>query len=276
MHPWLLAHPPLSSYGACIVAAVLVAWAWARTRARRARMDPSRFDLLVPILVGMGLAGAWIFGRLTDALTGEPSHSAVLVGSLLVATTAGIAYALVIRLPLGILGDIVAPPLALGIGVGRIGCFLAGCCFGKVNKCPTAVTSVRFPPGSFAAVFQRQTAGLAEGSPSLPVYPVQLYECFLCIIIAVVLWRWRPRDERGVTGQKFLLLGLAYAEIRFCLEFLRADNPPVGGLTFSQWGSLLIAAIAGATWLLRRRYAVVLNLRREPSPDVRQIRRGRK
>ena len=260
MHPWLLHHPPLSTYGTCLVAALLAAWLWARSRARRAALDPSRIDLLLPLLLATGLLGAWAFGLLTDALTGQApgeTHTAVLVGSLLLATAAGIAYALWSRIPLGILGDVCAPPLALAIGIGRLGCFFAGCCFGKVCPHPTPFTAVRFPPGSFAALFQQQPA------ESLPVYPVQLYESAACILLALLIWRWRPADDRGITGQKFLAVGLAYAAIRFGTEFLRADNPPIKwGLTVSQCAALAIAVLAAATWIFRHRYQDRWHVRR--------------
>ncbi|HEY4330241.1 MAG TPA: prolipoprotein diacylglyceryl transferase family protein [Phycisphaerae bacterium] len=264
MHPWLLQNPPISTYGAFILMALVVAWLWARARARRAHVEPSRVDLLIPLLLAAGLAGAWLFGVLTDVVTRQPVHSAVLVGSLLIATAAGIGYAWASGIRLGILGDVVAPPLALGIGIGRIGCFFAGCCFGKVCESPTVLTGVRFPAGSFAALLQAQTGQLAAGvNGSLPVYPVQLYESGACLLLAVLLWGWRRRDDRGVTGQKFLMLGIGYALIRFNLEFLRADNPPVGGLTFSQWGSIVMAGLAGITWVVRRRLRGCQARRRE-------------
>jgi phosphatidylglycerol---prolipoprotein diacylglyceryl transferase len=256
MYQYLLDHPPVSTWGACLVAGVVLTWLWSRARARRAAVEPWLIDLLVPTLLTFGLLGAWLFGLLTDALTAAPAHSSVLVGTLLVSTAAGITYALFAKIPLGILGDILAPPIALCIALGRIGCFFAGCCFGQVCAQPTFLTAVTFPPGSFAAVAQQRSG------PSLPVYPVQLYESAACLLLAAFLWRWRPRDDRGITGQKFLALGITYAAIRFCIEFLRADNPPIHGLTFSQWGALVIAALAAATWLLRRRYQERWHIRR--------------
>ena len=230
------------------MAAIVLAWLWARPRARHAAVAPWRIDLLVPTLLTFGLLGAWLCGILTDALTAAPAHSSVLLGALLLSTAAGITYALYGKIPLGILGDILAPPIALCIAIGRNGCFFAGCCFGQVCAQPNPLTAVTFPAGSFAALFQQRTG------PSLPVYPIQLYESAACFLLALFLWRWRQKDQRGITGQKFLALGITYAAIRFCIEFLRADNPPIHGLTFSQWGALVIAALSAATWLVRLRY----------------------
>jgi prolipoprotein diacylglyceryltransferase len=126
MHPWLLQNPSISAYGACIVGGIVLAWLLARRQARRAGLDASHVDLLVPLLVAAGLAGAWIFGGLTDAVVDASAHGTVLLGSLLVATAAGIVFALIARIPLGILGDIAAAPVALGISCGRVGCFFCG------------------------------------------------------------------------------------------------------------------------------------------------------
>lgn len=260
-------------YGVCIVAGILCAWLWARWLAkqwipRRDRQGafapnlagqtlphgrvpdfPSHIDLLIPLLVATGLLGAWLFGRWTDAATGEESHGAVLVGSLLIATAAGILYALAARIPLGVLGDICAAPLALGIAIGRLGCFFAGCCFGK--ECPTFL-GVRFPEGSFAYSAQVAAGKLApNAATSLPVYPTQLYESALCALLALFIWRFiRPR----VPGEQFLAMGLGYAVVRFLVEFFRGDNPAVvGPLTFSQAAAIAIALAAGITWLARRK-----------------------
>jgi phosphatidylglycerol:prolipoprotein diacylglycerol transferase len=256
MYPWLLHDPPISTYGTFLVVAIVLAWLWARARAAHAALPPWRIDLLVPTLLALGLLGAWLAGLLTDALTGDPVRSSVLVGAMLLSTAAGITYALASRIPLGILGDLLAPPIALCVAIGRIGCLCAGCCFGRVCAQPTFLTAVTFPQDSFAALAQHQ------GGPSLPVYPVQLYESAACFLLAVFLWRWRASDRRGITGQRFLALGISYAAIRFCIEFLRADNPPIFGLTFSQWAALVIATASAATWLVRLRFADRWRLRR--------------
>jgi phosphatidylglycerol:prolipoprotein diacylglycerol transferase len=260
MFPWLLHFPAISTYGTVIAAGFVAAWLWARRRARAAGVEVSRVDLLMPLLLATGLLGAWLFGKLTDTLTDEASDSAVLVGSLLVSTAAGIGYAVANRIPLGVLGDVCAPPLALGIGIGRIGCFCAGCCFGKISSGTTWLTAVRFPKNSFAFLQQLHAGQLSvDNATSLPVYPVQLYESACCLLLAGLL-AFGARKTKRVSGEGFLAMGLGYALIRFSLEFLRGDNPPIAGLTFSQWGALLIAAMAGVTWLLRRRYASALNL----------------
>src|SRR6185312_16585207 len=103
MHPWLFAHVPVSTYGACLVAGLVLAWVWGRGRAARAGVEASHIDLMMPVILAAGLAGAWAFGGLTDAVTEEAVHGSVLVGSLVVSTAAGVAYALVAGIRLGVL-----------------------------------------------------------------------------------------------------------------------------------------------------------------------------
>jgi len=260
MHPWLI-YPYISMYGLCIVAGLVAAWIWARGNAGRQGMDASRIDLLVPLLAGTGMLGAWLFGAWTDAATGEESHAAVLVGSLLFATAAGIFYGVMVHVPLGTLGDICASPLALGIGIGRVGCFFAGCCYGKVCTHPTVFMAIQFPTGSIPFLAQVRAGELSsDACASLAVYPVQLYESFLCVLLALAVWRMARRRE-WLSGELFLSVGFGYGAIRFILEFFRGDNPPIHSMTFSQWITLAIAALAAITLAIRRRWSAQLGLR---------------
>jgi phosphatidylglycerol:prolipoprotein diacylglycerol transferase len=259
MHPNLLGISWVHTYGVCVLAGVVLAWLLARLLARRGGVDVSEIDLLLPLVAGMGIAGAYLFGWLTQILGG--GEGTVLFGSLLLATAAGIGYALLRRIPLGMLGDIVAAPIALGIACGRVGCFSAGCCYGQV----THWMGVHFPQHSFAWEHQRAAGLIGEAAAeSLAVYPVQLYEAALMLGLAIVLaGRFsRPR----LSGELFLWLGTGYALVRFAMEFLRADNPALaGGLTFSQVVSLGVLATATLTFIARRAMADRLQLRVTPA-----------
>ena len=126
---------------------------------------------------------------------------------------------------LGLVGDTFAPSMALGIAVGRVGCFVTGCCAGT-------------PSGLFWAVNGR--------------HPVQLYESVgalaLCGLVA------RARRRRQVPGEAFLAFGVGYGLLRFALEFLRANHAPLAlGLTGHQWLAAASAGACVALWVARRR-----------------------
>jgi phosphatidylglycerol:prolipoprotein diacylglycerol transferase len=132
--------------------------------------------------------------------------------------------------------------VVLGLGLTRIGCFLAGCCHGARTDLPWGV---RFPAGSPAS---RVFGDMA--SPSPPVHPTQLYESALGFgLLALALWLL-PR--RRFSGQVFLLVTGLYAVARFFLEFIRADDDRGtvwGLLSTSQFISLAVIPLVVGFWL---------------------------
>ncbi len=119
-------------------------------------------------------------------------------------------------------GDIIGPVLLVGQGIGRIGCFLAGCCHGSACDLPWAVT---FPYASPPADY--------------PVHPTQLYETLLNFsFFFVLVFLIRPRTKKyGVTfGIYLLFAGLE----RFLLEFIRVNPKDAWGLSHYQYSSLAI------------------------------------
>ena len=128
--------------------------------------------------------------------------------------------------------DCVAPSLCLGLLLTRVGCFLAGCDFGRPWDGPWAV---RFPSGSPAFEQQMLQGLLPPGATqSLPVHPTQLYESLaglaLLILVAAVYRR------RRVSGQPFVAFVLGYAVLRYLIEIVRADanRGAVGPFSTSQ------------------------------------------
>ena len=153
------------------------------------------------------------------------------------------------RLPLRKISDMTAMGVAMGLFFGRIGCFLAGCCYGEVT---TRAVGTRFPAWSPASEGQFRAGLLAHPSAvSLPVHPTQLYEAVGCLLISVVLSQWGPRYKR-FDGQVALIALVAYAVLRSVIEEFRADDRGVYlGLSTSQWvslGILLAVALAWRKW----------------------------
>jgi phosphatidylglycerol---prolipoprotein diacylglyceryl transferase len=142
--------------------------------------------------------------------------------------------------------------IALGLGFGRMGCTLAGCCFGQPLQAPWAIVFPKFSP---AAEKQAQLGLLPNAAhASLPVHPTQLYEAAGALAIATFLMLWlHPRKRYD--GQVFLAFVGLYACLRFSLEFFRSDDRGgLFGLSTSQLISLAlaVAALGANRWLARR------------------------
>jgi phosphatidylglycerol:prolipoprotein diacylglycerol transferase len=117
------------------------------------------------------------------------------------------------------IADLFAPSLALGHAIGRLGCFAAGCCYGKELNIHWAFG---FPPGS-VAYDQYVAAGMSRETLSTPpLHPTQLYEAAgeLAIFAVLLALRGRLRPRPG----SLLLVYLAlYALVRFVVEIFRGD-----------------------------------------------------
>jgi phosphatidylglycerol:prolipoprotein diacylglycerol transferase len=151
------------------------------------------------------------------------------------------------RFPFFKAADMAGFAIALGLAWGRMGCFLAGCCFGSVCERPWAAVFPKYSPAWDLHTRTHRIA--ANASLPLPVHPTQVYESLGSLIIAVVAYAVVVPRKRydGMVFQFFLV---AYGVLRFSLEFLREDDRGgVLGVSTSQWISL--ALIAGALSLTR-------------------------
>jgi phosphatidylglycerol:prolipoprotein diacylglycerol transferase len=150
----------------------------------------------------------------------------------------------------------------LGLAFGRLGCFLNGCCYGKVTAVAWAVRYPHKPPHTdieTPAFVDHRNAGLLDldATKSLPVHPTQIYEAIVTLGLFFALsWYWRKMKKKD--GEVFLLTGVGYGIWRFIVEFLRGDPGRqtfgVLGMTYSQTLSLILVVVAGvALFLLRTR-----------------------
>ncbi|OYT73663.1 MAG: prolipoprotein diacylglyceryl transferase [Chloracidobacterium sp. CP2_5A] len=166
----------------------------------------------------------------------------VFYGGLLAALLASVALTRWQRLDWWRVADACAPGIALGQCFGRLGCFAAGCCWGRPT---TAWCGVRFSERG------HELTGVPYG---VALHPTQLYESFATLALCLGLsWLFRRRRFRG---QVILAYLLGYAVIRFAIEIWRDDpRGAVGPLSTSQFIALGCAAFAAAAWLARRRAA---------------------
>lgn len=173
----------------------------------------------------------------------------VYYGGLVFATLGAIVLLKRDRFDIWKAADLSAPGISLGLGFGRIGCLLAGCCFGPPSNGSLALIFPRHSPASEAQVKAKLLSHVSL--PSLPVHPAQVYESLASLAVAAFCLAW-VHSRKRYDGEVFLwFLGL-YGLVRFALEFLRADERgSAGGLSTSQVISL--ALLIGAGFVHRSR-----------------------
>lgn len=123
------------------------------------------------------------------------------------------------NLPLKRFLDIFAIPVGAAIFLGRIGCFLNGCCYGKISGLPWAVN---YPEGSGPYYDQLSSGLITVDQLPLPVHPTQLYEASYSLLLVLILMFYRKYQKHD--GELFAILFLLYPIGRFFNEFLRADD----------------------------------------------------
>ena len=146
------------------------------------------------------------------------------------------------RFPFWKAADMAGFAIPIGLGFGRMGCLLAGCCFGLRTEGPLGMV---FPPNSPASEAQFKLKELASARVlSHPVHPTQIYEAAMSFAIAAFCLLWLHGRKR-YDGQVFVAFTGLYALGRFALEFARADDRGgMLGLSTSQLIGLAVAAAA--------------------------------
>ncbi|MBU6221314.1 MAG: prolipoprotein diacylglyceryl transferase [Planctomycetes bacterium] len=254
---------PVRGYGVMLLIAA-AAGTWLSIRRGRAfGFDADTIIALATEVFLWGLVGARLFyvieygeqffppGRsLVSALPDVLNLAAgglVVFGALPTAALAAWRFAARRGLSLVNLADCVAPGLLVGLALGRIGCFLNGCCYGGPCDLPWAV---RFPPQSPPWLDQAARGLLPSGTAawSLPVHPAQLYAAIDAALLAALACAWTPLARRP--GEVFALVLTLHPISRLLLEAIRIDEPPALGtpLSISQLVSLVLLALAAALW----------------------------
>ncbi|MFQ5876849.1 MAG: prolipoprotein diacylglyceryl transferase [Acidobacteriota bacterium] len=226
MHPVLfdidlgrLGRFTVGTYGLFYALGFLLALRVAVHYARRDGLPTSRIvDLGILTLIA-GFVGAKLLLYLLDAryylehpieMVRSLRSAGVFYGGFGLAAAAALLYIRRRRLPLGPVADLSAPALALGQAVGRLGCFAAGCCYGKACALPWAVT--------FSDPRSYDLTGVPLG---IALHPTQIYHALsnLAVFgITVVAMR-----RRRVHGQVFWIYVLSYAVLRMLVEAFRGD-----------------------------------------------------
>lgn len=257
MHPLLfqVGSFPIYTYGVLVTVGVLVGVWLAAHDAPRFDLPPTKiWNLCVyGILVALVLSKLWLILSDFRYYAADPGQifsvsmlqsAGTFYGGLLGGILWTIYYTRHEKLPLLPTLDVCAAPLALGHAIGRVGCFMAGCCFGKSTSLPWGMT------------FTSDIAARLAGTPlNIPLHPTQLYEAaaeFLNFVLILVL----GRSDRHATHAPGHLIGaylVLYGVERGLLEFLRADpgRTPLfhGSLSLMQIVSVAMVLVGALLWL---------------------------
>lgn len=248
MHPILfkIGNISLYTYGLFVALGFLTALGIARLEAKRLGENPTHildlgFYMLIAAIVGARLfflaVNPEVISESLLAVFQIWRGGLVFYGGFIAALVTAIVFVRKIRVPFFRVADMFAPGLAAGHAVGRIGCFFAGCCYGKSCDLPWAV--VFRDPLSLAPI-------------GVHLHPTQLYSVAGNLAVFGFLWWFRKRSR--YTGQLFWHYVLLYGLTRAFLELFRGD--PRGfildGVSVSQGIGLVLAASA-AVMLFRHR-----------------------
>jgi phosphatidylglycerol---prolipoprotein diacylglyceryl transferase len=232
MHPVICKIGPLTifSYGLMLAMAFLIASTLASLQAKRQGI---KYDIILNfsfIVFISGIIGARLFYIVMNLgyYLNNPLEIPMLqygglvwYGGLFMGTLAGVSYLKKNNLPVYKVADLFVPFLALGQAIGRIGCFLNGCCFGKISE----------------------HYGLYSEAQKLLLVPTQIYSSLLLILIFIVLRFMQDRPHKD--GEIFYAYLLFYSTKRFFVEFWRGDTAPTFGvLTLFQVICIVIFSFA--------------------------------
>lgn len=283
---------PIYGYGLMLVIGFLAAVQLAKYLARRKGIDPELFVNAGLLALIMGVLGARLSHVLenlpdytrSDLTFGQNFWNAINIssggltyyGGFLLAFPALVLYAKFKKIPIRLGMDIIAPCLMVGLGFGRIGCFLNGCCYGAPSDV-AAVGTVEFPYRSLAyedqwregkispppelirtdgrnveLIPRQQLKGteliLADEQHSLPVLPSQLYSTITAWLIAAMLVAYFSLGP--APGRVFALMMMVEGLTRFLLEMLRVEPAVLGPLSLSMVLGLLLMVGGAVLWAI--------------------------
>jgi phosphatidylglycerol---prolipoprotein diacylglyceryl transferase len=268
MHPRLIATPwfTLYTFGPILAGAYLAALWWLLRGARRRKLNTE----IVASLGLWSIVGAILGAKVLLILRSLPYYleAPSQLWSLATLQSAGdfyggfagalVAVAIFFRrkpqVPRWTIADLAAPAIALGQGIGRIGCFMAGDDYGRPANLPWAVS------------FTDRDAAQIGGAPlNVSLHPVQIYESLFCFLLFFFLAR--KSENKKFEGQLILAYSLLYAGGRFVIEFLRGDGDRGfvlnGALSTSQLCGILVACICIPLYIVRSRKRGGLAVARE-------------
>jgi len=252
MHPILFQYGAITiySYGVLVAFGVLLGLWYARRQAPRAGLDPDRvWNLgIYMVLTALLVAKLWLIAIYLPYYLEHPREvfsigiiqsGGTFYGGVLGAIVLVLVYSYRAKMSILALLDTYSAALPLGHAIGRVGCFMAGCCYGKPTTLPWGVT------------FNNPIAAQLVGTPvGVPLHPTQLYEAAaeVCNFLVLVWLGKRQRFVGEMLGTYLLLYGFE----RGSLEFLRGDPDRTlmfhGAVSLMQVVSIAFICIGSYLW----------------------------
>lgn len=288
---------PVYGYGAMMVIGFFVSLELAKFLARRSGLNPDLFVNAALIALATGIIGArlsHVLENLQDFTRPElsawqnfknvlnmRSGGLTYYGGFLLAFPATALYGYLKKIPLRLGMDIMAPCIVLGLGFGRVGCFLNGCCHGAECDLPWAVqfpynsaahqdhfadkqrplhvpdalvetdpeTGARhlIPPNELKTMGPQYSA-LAAPLRSRPVHPAQLYSTITAWLLTGLLVAYFTLPH--APGRVFALMMMLEGTARFLLELLRTEPAVAGQFSISMFLGLGLVAGGALLWVV--------------------------
>jgi phosphatidylglycerol:prolipoprotein diacylglycerol transferase len=238
-------------YGIMVALAVTVLLLSTLREARRLNITHDIYSLFL-----YGIVGGFILSRLVhviDYLVTHPGEhieilnfsGMALYGAIGGGVLGAWVYTRVKKIPwssLADMGDAIAVGAPLAQAIGRIGCTINGCCFGKPSPFQT------FP----GAIFYTPRDTIPPEYWEVPLYPAQIYFFLWNLIVFAILWRFRYSIKPK--GSLFLLYLCLYAGGDFGLRFFRVNEPFLWIFHQGQVISLLVLLVATPLLITKRRH----------------------
>lgn len=247
MYPYInLCGFNLPTYGFCACIAMFLCTVLVLGKARKREIDSNDLIIIIAVSVGCAILGGcflYIFVTydfltlckqiVARKLSFLQNPGIVFYGGLLGGMIGGIIASKMLRVRVEIIEACVVPYIPLGHAVGRIGCLLAGCCYGLPYS------------GIFAVSTQFDTTGMTH-------FPIQVVEALFNLLIMTILLFYTKKIRRRY--RVLLLYLIMYSLLRFCLEFFRGDLIRGSFLFFStsQWISFVLFVVSFTVMFVQR------------------------
>lgn len=251
MHPFLftIGSFKLPMYGLMIAMGYLAALFYIFSKNRKIGLNKDDISDLMFYILLLGIIGGKLFYVITywgefgisfadkiKFIFKNFQYGFVFYGGFLLSLATFFIFSKKKKIPVITAAEVIIPSIALAHAFGRVGCFFAGCCYGK----PT--------DSIFGVIFENTQGEVPAALMGRPIHPVQLYEAFGNLVIFAILNLLLTKEikNKKFSGAVFCSYMLMYGMLRFCLEFFRGDDRGHGLMALSPAQTISVIMIISA------------------------------